>query len=119
MQTNRSQRTSPRIRAYRQAPWRIQTRILAVGLGACLDHGALEPVYFRWRQGAEAGLRVQSLIHQRDQLLRTYLRRRRTGWAAIGRILHKRALELGFQPATPRIWISLISPGRCAGIGVR
>jgi hypothetical protein len=91
-----------KIRAYRQAPWREQTRLLTIGLSAVLGLMAMLGLFiFTGAQAAEAGLRVQSLIRDRDGYLRTLelqqgklARLQSTVW------MHQRALALGFVPAT-------------------
>jgi hypothetical protein len=93
-----------KIRAYKQAPWREQTRFLAIGLAAIFGLMAMLGLFiFTGAQAAEAGLRVQSLIHDRDRLLRhlesqeTDLTRKQSEeW------MRKRAGELGFVPAGPK-----------------
>lgn len=91
-----------KIRAYRQAPWRAQTRLLSIGLSAVFGLMAMLALFiFTGAQAAEAGLRVQSLIHDRDDLLRRLemqggglARRQSEEW------MWERAAALGFVPAT-------------------
>jgi hypothetical protein len=91
-----------RIRAYKQAPWREQTRLLAIGLAAVFGLMTMLGLFiFTGAQAAEAGLRVQSLIRERDRWLRELeaqesdlSARQSEGW------MRRRALELGFVPAT-------------------
>jgi hypothetical protein len=93
-----------KIRAYKQAPWREQTRFLAIGLAAIFGLMAMLGLFiFTGAQAAEAGLQVQSLIRERDRLLRhlesqeTDLTRKQSEeW------MRKRAGELGFTPAGPQ-----------------
>ena len=60
-----------KIRAYKQAPWREQTRLLAIGLASVFGLMATLALFiFTGAQAAEAGLRVQSLIRERDGRLR-------------------------------------------------
>jgi hypothetical protein len=91
-----------KVRAYRVAPWRAQTRLLSIGLSAVLGLIAVLGLFiFTGAQAAEAGLRVQSLIRERDDLLRRLelqggeLARRQSE-----EIMQRRAEELGFVPAT-------------------
>jgi hypothetical protein len=90
-----------RVRAYRQAPWRVQTRLLTIGLAAIFGLMAMLSLFiFAGAQAAEAGLRVQTMIRQRDALLRTIEAQQ----GELARLhsetqLMKRALGLGFQPA--------------------
>jgi hypothetical protein len=92
-----------KVRAYKQAPWRKQTRLLAIGLAGVFGLMAMLGLFvFTGAQAAEAGLRVQSLISQRDWWLRRLeaqeveLSERQTeDW------MRNRALELGFVPAGP------------------
>jgi hypothetical protein len=102
MQTRPTRTTAaPRVRAYRQAPWRVQTRMLAVGLVAVFGVMALLSLFiFAGAQAAEAGLRVQSMIRERDALLRKL----ESQEGELARLrsetyMRKRALDLGFQPA--------------------
>ena len=98
------QKLSPnKIRAYKQAPWREQTRLLAIGLAAIFGLMAMLGLFiFTGAQAAEAGLRVQSLIRERDRLLRRLeskelelTQKQSEDW------MRKRAEELGFVPAGP------------------
>jgi hypothetical protein len=92
---------SPKIRAYRLAPWRAQTRLLTIGLVAVFGVMALLSLFvFAGAQAAEAGLRVQSMIRSRDALLRK-LESQEGDLARLRSetYLRKRALELGFLPA--------------------
>ena len=91
-----------KVRAYRVAPWRAQTRLLSIGLSAVFGLMAMLGLFiFTGAQAAEAGLRVQSLIRNRDDLLRrlelqggVLARRQSDEW------MRRRAEELGFSPAT-------------------
>jgi hypothetical protein len=67
-----NRKASPtKIRAYKQAPWREQTRLLAIGLASVFGLMAMMALFiFTGAQAAEAGLRVQSLIRERDRRLR-------------------------------------------------
>jgi hypothetical protein len=105
MQNDPVRKMSPnKIRAYKQAPWREQTRLLAIGLAAIFGLMAMLGLFiFTGAQAAEAGLRVQSLIRERDRLLRrlesqeTELTQKQSeDW------MRKRAGELGFVPAGPK-----------------
>jgi hypothetical protein len=98
------QKLSPnKIRAYKQAPWREQTRLLAIGLAAIFGLMAMLGLFiFTGAQAAEAGLQVQSLIRERDRLLRRVesqeldlTQKQSEDW------MRKRAKELGFVPADP------------------
>ena len=63
--------SSNKIRAYKLAPWREQTRLLAIGLASVFGLMAMLALFiFTGAQAAEAGLRVQSLIRERDRQLR-------------------------------------------------
>ena len=92
-----------KIRAYKQAPWREQTRLLAIGLAAIFGLMAMLGLFiFTGAQAAEAGLRVQSLIRERDRLMRMLesqeselTQKQSEEW------MRKRAAELGFAPASP------------------
>lgn len=98
----RKKPTRKKIQAYRQAPWRVQTRLLSIGLAAVFGIMAMLGLFiFTGAQAAEAGLRVQSLIHDRDDLLRRLetqggelARKQSEDW------MRERALQLGFVPAT-------------------
>jgi hypothetical protein len=93
-----------KIRAYKQAPWREQTRFLAIGLASIFGLMAMLGLFiFTGAQAAEAGLRVQSLIRDRDRLLRRLesqesdlTQKQSEDW------MRKRAAELGFVPAGPQ-----------------
>jgi hypothetical protein len=93
-----------KVRAYKQAPWREQTRLLAFGLASVFGLMAMLGLFvFTGAQAAEAGLRVQSLISERDWWLRrleaqaSELSRKQTeNW------MRKRSAELGFVPADPQ-----------------
>jgi len=100
-QSNPLQKLSPnKIRAYKQAPWREQTRLLAIGLAAIFGLMAMLGLFiFTGAQAAEAGLRVQSLIRERDRLLRRLesqesdlTQKQSEDW------MRNRAKELGFVP---------------------
>jgi hypothetical protein len=103
MQTQPIRTASPKkARAYRQAPWRVQTRLLAIGLASIFGLMALLSLFiFAGAQAAEAGLRVQYMIRERDALLR----KMESQEGKLARLqseayLYKRALELGYAPAT-------------------
>jgi hypothetical protein len=91
-----------KIRAYKQAPWREQTRLLAIGLALVFGLMAMLGLFvFTGAQAAEAGLRVQSLIRERDRRLRMLeaqeaelSQKQSEEW------MRDRALELGFEPAS-------------------
>jgi hypothetical protein len=104
-QTDPLRKLSPtKIRAYKQAPWREQTRLLAIGLAAIFGLMAMLGLFiFTGAQAAEAGLRVQSLIRERDRLMRQLesqesdlTQQQSEEW------MRKRAAELGFVPAGPK-----------------
>jgi hypothetical protein len=98
----RKKTSQKKIQAYRQAPWRIQTRLLSIGLASVFGIMAMLGLFiFTGAQAAEAGLRVQSLIHDRDALLRRLetqggelARKQSEEW------MRERALALGFVSAT-------------------
>jgi hypothetical protein len=103
MQNDPIRKLSPdKIRAYKQAPWREQTRLLAIGLALVFGLMAMLGLFiFTGAQAAEAGLRVQSLIRERDRWLRQLeaqegelSQQQSEEW------MRKRAEELGFTPAT-------------------
>ncbi len=105
MQSDPVRTVSPtKIRAYKQAPWREQTRLLAIGLAMVFGLMAMLGLFiFTGAQAAEAGLRVQSLIRERDRWLRQLeaqeadlTRKQSESW------MRNRATELGFVPATPQ-----------------
>ena len=105
MQTDPVQKLSAsKIRAYKQAPWREQTRLLAIGLALVFGLMAMLGLFiFTGAQAAEAGLRVQSLIRERDRWLRQLeaqesdlSQKQSEEW------MRNRAAELGFTPATPQ-----------------
>jgi hypothetical protein len=93
-----------KIRAYKQAPWREQTRLLAIGLALVFGLMAMLGLFiFTGAQAAEAGLQVQSLISERDWWLRqleaqaaTLAEKQSEDW------MRNRAAELGFEPASPQ-----------------
>ncbi|MGA2111315.1 MAG: hypothetical protein ABSG98_04090 [Anaerolineales bacterium] len=93
-----------RTRAYRQAPWRVQTRLLAMGLAVVLTLAATLSLFvFTGAQAAQAGLQVQTLLIERDDLLRQIngqqaelASRQSESW------LSARAKELGFEPVSPQ-----------------
>ncbi len=93
--------SSTKIRAYKQAPWREQTRLLAIGLASVFGLMAMLALFiFTGAQAAEAGLRVQSLIRERDGRLRQLeaqeaelSQKQSEEW------MRARAAELGFTPA--------------------
>jgi hypothetical protein len=104
MQNDPVRTVSPtKIRAYKQAPWREQTRLLAIGLASVFGLMAMVGLFvFTGAQAAEAGLRVQSLIRERDGWLRQLeaqeaelSRKQSEDW------MRNRAAELGFVPAQP------------------
>jgi hypothetical protein len=93
-----------RIRAYREAPWRVQTRALAIGLVAVLGIAATLSLFiFTGAQAAEAGLQVQRLIGERDTLLRR-IEAQQVSLARLNNVswYFDRARELGFEPIDPR-----------------
>jgi hypothetical protein len=103
MQTQPIRTASPnKVRAYRQAPWRVQTRLLAIGLASVFGVMALLSLFiFAGAQAAEAGLRVQYMIRARDALLR----KMESQEGQLARLqseahLYQRAVELGYEPAT-------------------
>jgi hypothetical protein len=104
MQTDPIRKLSPvKVRAYKQAPWREQTRLLAIGLAMVFGLVAMLGLFiFTGAQAAEAGLRVQSLIDERDQWLRT-LEAQETELSQLQseEWMSQRAAELGFVPAAP------------------
>ncbi len=102
MQKDPVRKLSPtKIRAYKQAPWREQTRLLAIGLALVFGLMAMLGLFiFTGAQAAEAGLRVQSLIRERDRWLRQLeaqegelAQKQSEEW------MRERALKLGFSPA--------------------
>ncbi len=101
-----------KIRAYKQAPWREQTRFLAIGLAAIFGLMTMLGLFiFTGAQAAEAGLRVQSLIRERDRLLRhlesqesSLTQKQSEEW------MRQRAAELGFVPAGPQDLDFLVVP---------
>jgi hypothetical protein len=104
-QKEATRKLSPnKIRAYKQAPWREQTRFLAIGLASIFGLMAMLGLFiFTGAQAAEAGLRVQSLIRERDRLLRhlesqesELTQKQSEEW------MRQRAAELGFIPAGPQ-----------------
>jgi len=104
-QNEPTRKLSPnKIRAYKQAPWREQTRLLAIGLASIFGLMAMLGLFiFTGAQAAEAGLRVQSLIRERDRLLR-HLESQETDLTQkqSEEWMRKRAAELGFIPAGPQ-----------------
>ena len=93
----------PRARAYRQAPWRIQTRLLAMGLAVILALAATLSLFiFTGAQAAEAGLRVQTLLSERDSLLRK-IDSQQADLAGLQSQswMSSRAKDLGFAPVSP------------------
>ncbi len=94
----------PRVRAYREAPWRVQTRALAIGLVAVLGiAAALSLFIFTGAQAAEAGLQVQRLIGERDTLLRR-IEAQQVNLARLKSVTwyFNQAHDLGFEPVDPR-----------------
>jgi hypothetical protein len=93
-----------RVRAYKEAPWRVQTRALAIGLVAVLGIAATLSLFiFTGAQAAQAGLQVQRLIGDRDILLRRIeaqqvelARLDSVGW------YFEKAADLGFESVDPR-----------------
>jgi hypothetical protein len=102
MQIDPVRKLSPnRVRAYKQAPWREQTRLLAIGLASVFGLMAMLGLFiFTGAQAAEAGLRVQSLIRERDWWLRE-LEAQESELASLQseEWMRSRAAELGFVPA--------------------
>jgi hypothetical protein len=102
MQNGPIRKPSPtKIRAYKLAPWRKQTRLLAIGLASVFGLMALLALFvFTGAQAAEAGLRVQSLIRERDRMLRQ-LEAQEAELAELQseEWMRQRAAELGFTPA--------------------
>jgi hypothetical protein len=103
MQNEPIRKLSPnKIRAYKLAPWREQTRLLAIGLAMVFGLMTMLGLFiFTGAQAAEAGLRVQSLIRERDWWLRRLeaqesdlTRKQSEEW------MRKRASELGFVEAS-------------------
>jgi len=93
-----------RVRAYREAPWRVQTRALAIGLVAVLGiAAALSLFIFTGAQAAEAGLQVQRLIGERDTLMRR-IEAQQVNLARLNSVTwyFDQARELGFEPVDPR-----------------
>jgi hypothetical protein len=92
-----------KVRAYKQAPWREQTRLLAIGLASVFGLMAMLALFvFTGAQAAEAGLRVQSLISERDWWLRR-LEAQETELSQLQNEewMRDRAAELGFVLADP------------------
>jgi hypothetical protein len=101
-----------KIRAFKQAPWREQLRLLASGLAAIFGLMAMLGLFiFTGAQSAEAGLRVQSLIRERDHLLRQ-LESQETELAGKQSEvwMRQRAEELGFAPVDPKDIVYLAVP---------
>ncbi len=105
MNPARTPRPGPaRVRAYREAPWRMQTRALAIGLVAVLGTAATLSLFiFTGAQAAEAGLQVQRLIGERDTLLRR-IEAQQVNLAQLNSVTwyFDKARELGFEPVDPR-----------------
>jgi hypothetical protein len=91
-----------KIRAYKQAPWREQTRLLAIGLASMFGLMAMLALFiFTGAQAAEAGLRVQSLIRERDRQLRQLeAQEAELSQQQSEEWMRARAAELGFTPAS-------------------
>ncbi len=95
---------TPRVRAYKEAPWRMQTRALAIGLVAVLGIAATLSLFiFTGAQAAEAGLQVQRLIGDRDVLLRQ-IEAQQVELAQLDSVQWylTRAADLGFEAVDPR-----------------
>jgi hypothetical protein len=93
-----------RARAYKEAPWRVQTRALAMGLVAVLGLAATLSLFiFTGAQAAEAGLQVQRLIGERDTLLRQ-IEAQQVNLARLNSVswYYEKAADLGFEPTDPR-----------------
>jgi len=93
-----------RVRAYKEAPWRVQTRALAIGLVAVLGLAATLSLFiFTGAQAAEAGLQVQRLIGERDTLLRR-IEAQQVNLARLDSVswYYEKAEDLGFESTDPR-----------------
>ena len=100
----RPRSSAVRVRAYKEAPWRVQTRALAVGLVAVLGLAATLSLFiFTGAQAAEAGLQVQRLIGERDTLLRR-IEAQQVNLARLNSVswYYEKAEELGFEWTDPR-----------------
>ncbi len=97
-------RKAVRIRAYKEAPWRVQTRALAIGLVAVLGTAATLSLFiFTGAQAAEAGLQVQRLLGDRDTLLRR-IEAQQVELAQLDSVQWylEKAADLGFEAVDPR-----------------
>jgi hypothetical protein len=101
---SRERPKAPRVRAYKEAPWRVQTRALAIGLVAVLGIAATLSLFiFTGAQAAEAGLQVQRLIGDRDILLRQ-IEAQQVELAQLDSVQWylAKAADLGFEAVDPR-----------------
>ncbi len=105
MNVPRSERPKvKRVRAYKEAPWRVQTRALAIGLVVVLGIAATLSLFiFTGAQAAEAGLQVQRLIGDRDILLRQ-IEAQQVELARLDSVqwYFTKATDLGFEAVDPR-----------------
>jgi cell division protein FtsL len=99
--------------AYRQAPWRIQTqRVALLLIVAVLGASILWVMLSVTVQAATAGLEIQQMEYEQEELLRqvAHLRTQYAGLTSAGRMAG-RAKEMGFEPLTPENIIYVTVPG--------
>lgn len=90
------------VRAFKQAPWRVETQVIAALAAIMVVVIAISGMYLaEASRAAVAGRDVQSLEEQRDDLLRQndLLRAEIARVQSVARV-EERAREMGFTPAT-------------------
>jgi cell division protein FtsL len=101
------------VQAYRQAPWRIQTQRAALLLiVAVLGASVLWVMLSVTVQAATAGLQIQQMEYQQEDLLRqvAHLRTQYAVLTSANRML-ERAKNMGFEPITPENITYVMVPG--------
>lgn len=107
--------TTPKrmVQAYRQAPWRIQTqRGVLFLIVAILGASVLWVMVSVTVQAAAAGLEIQKLEDQQDELQRQ-IAGLKTEYAALTSAdqMRKRATDMGFRSTDPKDITYLVVPG--------
>ncbi|MBE0699002.1 MAG: hypothetical protein IH586_18950 [Anaerolineaceae bacterium] len=103
----------PLVQAYSQAPWRIETqRGVLLLIVAILGASILWVMVSVTVQAASAGLQIQQLESDREELERQ-IAGRRTNIADLtsAAVMKERAKKLGFEPVDPEAITYFVAPG--------
>ncbi len=113
--SNRKKSSEPRplVQAYRQAPWRIQTqRGVLILIVAILGASVMWVMVSVTVQAANAGLEIQSLEDEPDQLQREIaMLRTNIAIQTSSTQMQQRADALGFKPVDPADITYMVVPG--------